>query len=56
MLLPEERRFYLVFRSTFMVDLTPEMERSFRLRIEEGWFEYDEKPQTGHEPPVTTRE
>lgn len=56
MLLPEERRFYLVFRSTFMVDLTPDMERSFRLRLEEGWFQYDERTQTGHGSPGTTRE
>lgn len=37
-LLPEERRFYLVFREAFTLDVDPSMERSFRLRRETGWF------------------
>ncbi len=41
MLLPDERRFYLVYRSAFTVDLEPEIERSFRLRLAEGWFRYE---------------
>lgn len=40
MLLPEERRFYLVYRSAFTMEVVPEMERSFRLRLDDGWFQY----------------
>lgn len=38
MLLPEENRFYLVYRSAFTVDVSAEIERSFRLRLEDGWY------------------
>lgn len=37
-LLPEERRFYLVFRLAFAYDFMPATERLMRLRKEEGWF------------------
>jgi hypothetical protein len=38
-LLPEERRFYLVFRHAFTYDY-PSAERSMRLRVERGgWYE-----------------
>ena len=38
-LLPEEDRLYLVYRSAFTVTVTPDMERSFRIRLEEGWYQ-----------------
>lgn len=37
MLLPEESRFYLVYRHYFTMQATPDMSRSFRLRLAEGW-------------------
>jgi len=37
-LLPEEERFYLVFRSRFNVAFTKGEERAFRLRTEPGWY------------------
>ncbi len=37
-LLPEQRRFYLVYRCTFPVLWRAREERSMRLRVEEGWF------------------
>jgi len=37
-LLPEEARFYLVYRAAFTLQVTPEMERSFRLRLDNGWY------------------
>lgn len=40
-LLPEEGAFYLVYRTAFTVDPGPRTERSFRLRLEDGWFEPD---------------
>lgn len=40
-LLPEEDRFYLVFREAFSLEVEPSTERSFRLRLEEGWFRPD---------------
>jgi hypothetical protein len=39
-LLPEERRFYLVYRNAFTAEVEPDMERSFRLRLEKGWYRY----------------
>lgn len=36
-LLPEERRFYLVFRGIFSVIYRPDEERCLRLRLLEGW-------------------
>lgn len=39
-LLPEERRFYLVYRKAFTAEVEPDMERSFRLRLDEGWYQY----------------
>lgn len=41
-LLPEEGRLCLVYRTAFTAQTHPDMERSFRLRIEEGWFQYPE--------------
>ncbi len=38
-LLPDEKRFYMVFRHVFPFVPEPEKERSMRLRIEEGWYE-----------------
>jgi hypothetical protein len=40
MLLPEERRFYLVYRHHFTMEVEPDTERSFRIRLDEGWFQY----------------
>jgi len=37
-LLPEERRFYLVYRLPFHFEPGPAHERSLRLRAESGWF------------------
>ena len=37
-LLPEEKRFYLVYRMPFTFDPTKADERAFRLRIESGWL------------------
>ena len=37
MLLPEESRFYLVYRHFFTMEVTQGMQRSFRLRLAEGW-------------------
>ncbi|PRQ08289.1 DUF2169 domain-containing protein [Enhygromyxa salina] len=40
MLLPEQSRFYVVYRHFFTIDeVTPDMSRSFRLRLAEGWFQ-----------------
>ena len=36
-LLPEQQRFYLVYRTAFTLDPKPGAERSFRLRLERGW-------------------
>jgi hypothetical protein len=36
-LLPDEERFYLVYRGGFRTDYQANAERSLRLRIEEGW-------------------
>ncbi|MBV1861641.1 MAG: DUF2169 domain-containing protein [Nannocystaceae bacterium] len=41
-LLPEERRGYLVYRSAFTVETQPGVEQSFRLRLDRGWFQYPE--------------
>lgn len=38
LLLPEERRLCLVFRHFFTMETAPDMPRSFRLRLEEGWY------------------
>ncbi|HUN80811.1 MAG TPA: hypothetical protein VMV81_04800, partial [Phycisphaerae bacterium] len=40
MLLPEEKRFYIVYRTAFTMVVQPESERGFRLRLENGWFQY----------------
>jgi hypothetical protein len=40
MLLPEARRFYIVYRTAFTMEVRPDMERSFRLRLGQGWFQY----------------
>lgn len=37
MLLPEESRFYLVYRHFFTMKTAADMERSFRLRLTKGW-------------------
>jgi hypothetical protein len=37
-LLPDERRFYLVYRHFFTFQAAPDERRSFRLRLAEGWF------------------
>ena len=37
-LLPEQRRFYLVYRCMFPVPWRAREERSMRLRVEDGWF------------------
>jgi hypothetical protein len=37
-LLPEEMRFYLVYRRVFPIPFIEEQERSMRLRIENGWY------------------
>lgn len=37
-LLPDERRFYLVYRHFFTFQASPNELRSFRLRLAEGWF------------------
>jgi len=40
MLLPEQSRFYLVYRHFFTIDeLTKDTSRSWRLRLAEGWFQ-----------------
>ncbi|MGH7344504.1 MAG: hypothetical protein ACREK4_06305, partial [Candidatus Rokuibacteriota bacterium] len=36
-LLPEEKRFYLVYRRTFQLALHEGIECSFRLRLEDTW-------------------
>jgi hypothetical protein len=41
-LLPEQQRFYIVYRASFTVETTPSMQRSFRLRTTPGWFQYPE--------------
>lgn len=41
-LLPEQQRFYIVYRASFTVETTPGMKRSFRLRTTRGWFQYTE--------------
>jgi hypothetical protein len=37
-LLPEEKRFYLVYRTPFTFDPSKAEGRAFRLRIEQGWL------------------
>ena len=37
-LLPEEKRFYIVYRCVFPVPFVEGEERSMRLRLDEGWF------------------
>lgn len=37
MLLPDESRFYLVYRHFFTMETTSDMQRSFRVRLAEGW-------------------
>jgi hypothetical protein len=37
-LLPEEGRLYLVYRLLFTLGFEPETERSWRLRLERGWY------------------
>lgn len=44
MLLPEEMRFYIVFRNRMYLDLNDEDERSVRIRIERGWHRPQEAP------------
>jgi hypothetical protein len=39
MLLPEESRFYLVYRHFFTMQVTSRTARSMRLRLAEGWFQ-----------------
>lgn len=41
LLLPEENKFYLVYRKAFTMQAAPEIERSFRLRLEDGWYQPD---------------
>lgn len=41
-ILPEESRLCIVYRAAFTVETTPEMERSFRLRLDDGWFQHPE--------------
>jgi hypothetical protein len=41
-LLPEEWRLVLVFRMAFTAEVTPDMERCFRLRLGAGWFSEEE--------------
>lgn len=36
-ILPEQLRLYIVYRMGFSVEVAPDMERSFRLRLEPGW-------------------
>lgn len=38
-LLPEQRRFYLVYRFVAAMAFQPEVERSLRLRLAEGWYQ-----------------
>lgn len=38
-LLPDQSRFYLVYRHFFTMQVTGRMARSFRLRLAEGWFQ-----------------
>lgn len=37
-LLPEERRFYIVYRCVFPVPFVEGEQRSMRMRVDEGWF------------------
>ena len=39
MLLPEEMRFYIVFRNRMFFDLSEEDQRGVRLRLERGWYQ-----------------
>ncbi len=41
-LLPDARRFYIVYRSAFTMSVQPDTERSFRLRLTSGWFRHPE--------------
>jgi hypothetical protein len=43
-LLPEEMRFYIVYRNRMYMDLADEDERGVRIRIEKGWFQPHEVP------------
>jgi hypothetical protein len=38
MLLPEKRQLYIVYRHFFTLQATPAEQRSFRIRLAEGWF------------------
>jgi hypothetical protein len=40
-LLPQEWRMYVVYRTAFTFETTVEMERSFRVRLEQGWYAPD---------------
>lgn len=42
-LLPEQWRLYVVYRTAFTLETAADMERSFRLRLEQGWFQYPEQ-------------
>jgi len=46
-LLPEQQRLYLVYRAGFTVEVDPALERSFRLRLEPGWFPSPASPPAG---------
>jgi len=45
-LLPDERRFYLVYRSIFRYNFDPMSERCFRLRLATGWYSPIQSSQT----------
>ncbi len=47
MLLPEEKRFYIVYRRLFTMDVSTGMKRSFRLRLADGWYEHQPEPAPG---------
>ena len=49
-LLPEESRFYLVYRKVFNFQDKPKIERSMRLRLQEGWYAPPEQAQPGAPP------
>ncbi len=44
MLLPEQMRFYIVFRNRMFFDLSEEDERGVRIRLERGWYQPQEVP------------
>jgi hypothetical protein len=39
-LAPDTQRFYLVYRTAFTMNVQPDTERSFRLRLTQGWFQH----------------